>query len=134
VKRVFLDSGVFIALLNAKDQWHSQAVMLFDSDKVKWYTSVLVVSETYSWFLHRYGEESARTFRMFLAQLDGLEIFGVDPDDLRSVFQVQDQMRGSKLTFVDAHSLNLLGVHKIKIVWATDHHLALTGAQVLPLR
>ena len=37
-------------------------------------TSALVRSEGYSWFLHKYGEEAARQFRLFLDQLDGLTV------------------------------------------------------------
>ncbi len=71
---------------------------------------------------------------MFLGHLERLEIYGAEPDDMRLVFQMQDQLRKGKLTFVDTRSLNLLNVQKIKVIWATNHHLALTGAQVLPLK
>jgi predicted nucleic acid-binding protein len=43
-----------------------------------------------------------------------------------------DRLRGAKLTYVDASSLTLMERHKIRKVWGTDHHLALTGAEVLP--
>ena len=36
------------------------------------------------------------------------------------------------LTYVDASSLCLMERYKIRKVWSTDHHLGLTGAEVLP--
>jgi predicted nucleic acid-binding protein len=36
------------------------------------------------------------------------------------------------LTYVDASSLALMDAHRIRHVWATDHHLGLTGAVLLP--
>lgn len=129
---VFLDSGVLIAFLNARDQWHDQATALFALAKPHWSTSFLVVSEAYSWFLHRHGEESARSLRMFIDNLDGLRLFNVDKNHHRKVVHMLDRLRGAKLTYVDASSLCLMERHKIRKVWATDHHLGLTGAEVLP--
>ena len=43
-----------------------------------------------------------------------------------------NRMRGARLTYVDASSLAFMGLHRIDTVWSTDHHLGLTGAQVLP--
>jgi len=129
---VFVDSGILIAFLNARDQWHQQAAALFALGNVRWCTSFLVVSEAYSWFLHRHGEEAARALRGLVDNLDGLRIFGVDANHHREVLKMLDRLRGAKLTYVDASSLSLMERHKIRKAWATDHHLGLTGAEVLP--
>lgn len=130
--KVFLDSGIFIAFLNRRDRHHSQAVSLFSGPKVRWFTSSLVRSEAYSWFLHKYGEEAARSFRLFLSNLQDLEVFDTTPEHHDDVCKVLDRLRGAKLTYVDASSLALMSQHKIKRAWATDHHLGLTGVEVLP--
>jgi predicted nucleic acid-binding protein len=129
---VFLDSGIFIAFLNARDQWHEQAKALFSANKPRWSTSYLVVSESYSCFLHRYGEESARTFASFVESLAGLRFFDVNRDHYRRVRALLNRLHGSKLTYVDASSLCLMERHVIRKVWSTDRHLGLTGAEVLP--
>jgi predicted nucleic acid-binding protein len=129
---VFLDSGILIAFLNARDQWHDQAAALFAMTKARWSTSFLVVSEACSWFLHRHGEEAARSLRAFLDNLEGLRIFNVDMNHHREALRMLDRLRGAKLTYVDASSLALMDRHKIRKVWGTDHHLGLTGAEVLP--
>lgn len=130
--KVFLDSGIFIALMSRRDRWHAQAVALFGGPAVRWSTSMLVVSETYSWFLHRMGEEPARSFRSLLANLRGLAVHAASTEDLAHVERILDRHRGAKLSFVDASSLMLLERQKIGRVWSTDHHLAITGAEVLP--
>ncbi|HUG90287.1 MAG TPA: PIN domain-containing protein [Planctomycetaceae bacterium] len=128
----FLDSGIFIAALNQRDQWHEQAAALFAQARPRWCTSLLVISEAYSWFLHRMGEEAARTFRLFVATLEGLRIFEATLSHHEAVGGILDRFRGSRLTYVDASSLCFLERHKIRRVWATDHHLGLSGAEVLP--
>lgn len=130
--RVFLDSGIFIALLSSRDQWHDRARALFGGHRPGWSTSYLVVSETYSWFLHRHGEEAARSFRAFVGNLDGLTLFEVDEKHDQQIGRMLDRLRGAKLTYVDASSLCFMERLKIRKVWSTDHHLGLTGAEVLP--
>jgi len=131
-RRVYLDAGIFIAFLNRRDEWHSQAVALFSTAKPRWSTSVLVVSEAYSWFLHRMGEEAARSFLALLKRLQGLQLYEADAAHHESTIKMLDRYRGTKLTYVDASSLCLMADHRISTVWATDHHLGLAGAEVLP--
>ena len=129
---VFLDTGIFIAALSRRDQYHGQARALFGGSRPAWCTSRLVWSEAYSWFLHRHGEEAARTFRLFADSLEELTVFDADAEHHSEAWRVLDRLRGTRLTYVDASSLALLVRHRIDTVWSTDRHLGLTGAQVLP--
>jgi len=130
---VFLDTGIFIAFLDRSDHYHSAAARLFADPPRRWYSSLAVVSETYGWFLHRLGEESARTFRTMLGDLPRLRLLGVDGAHHRAVGGKLDQFRGHKLTYVDASSLVFLDAHRIREVWGTDRDLALGGARVVPV-
>ena len=98
----------------------------------RWCTSAFVVAETYSWFVHRLGEGAARTFRSLLDSLSDLEVLEVDSAHMASVWAKLDDLRGLKLTYVDASSLVWLREREIKTVWGTDHHLSVEGARVLP--
>ena len=129
---VFLDSGAFVAYLVRSDRLHAETVQLFAHPPSRWCTSVLVVSESYSWFLHKLGEESARTFRAFLRSLSNLRVLPADEEHLEAVWKKLDRLRGSKLTLTDASSLVLLEERGIVTVWGTDHHLAIEGATVVP--
>ncbi len=130
--KVFLDSGIFVAFLNSRDLWHQRACQLFGGPTPRWTTSILVVSETYSWFLHRLGEESARRFHLLIQNLEGLTLLPATIEHHVEVRKTLDHFRGSKLTYVDASSLTLMARHRISTVWSTDHHLGLAGAEVLP--
>lgn len=130
---VFLDSGIFIAFLNRRDRWHPQAVALFEEKGVRWMTSLLVVSEAYSWFLHRMGEEAARGFRLLVDSLKGLKLLEATVEHHKATLKMLDRLRGAKLTYVDGSSLVFIEQHKVTRVWATDHHLGLTGVEVEPV-
>ena len=129
---VFLDTGIFISFLVSRDRHHRSALTLFGGPKPRWFTSALVCAEGYAWFLHKHGEEAARGFRFLLDSLDGLVVLDTDPDLHDDTWRVLDRLRGARLTYVDASSLALMARHGIRTVWATDHHLGLTGAEVLP--
>jgi predicted nucleic acid-binding protein len=129
---VYLDSGVFIALMSRKDRWHAQAVDQFIGATPRWHSSVLVLSESYGWFLHRMGEEQARAFRSLMDNLKGLKILDATAAHHSDVVRMLDRFRATKLTFVDASSLVHMEQKKIRRVWSTDDHLGLSGAEVLP--
>ena len=92
-----------------------------------------VVSETYGWFLHRLGEDAARTFRVALGELPRLRLLPLTRDHHLAVLQRLERLRGHRLTYVDASSLVFIKSLRIAEVWGTDRDLALEGARVVPL-
>lgn len=131
--RAFLDSGIFIAFLVPGDHAHRRARELFASSGVEKFSSVLVLSETYSWFLHKLSEDAARTFRLFYRSMaNNLNILPADVQHIAAVEKKLDLLRGTKLTFVDASNLVWMEELKISVAWSTDHDLTLEGARVIP--
>jgi hypothetical protein len=106
---------------------------LFTDVPRRWFSSLAVVSETYGWFLHRLGEEAARTFRLALADLPRLTVLPLDMVHHVAVVDKLERLRGRKLTYVDASTLVFLKTLRIAEVWGTDRDLALEGARVVPL-
>ncbi len=129
---VFIDSGAFIAFLDASDRSHADVDACFAGPPKRWCTSLLVVSETYSWFLHRLGEDDARAFRALLVRLPGLQLLDVDRSHHAAVQNKLEEHRGRKLTYVDASSLVFVRHRKVGAVWGTDSDLAIEGAKVVP--
>ena len=131
---VFLDTGIFIAFLDRSDRFHSAAVELFSRPPRRCHTSLAVVSETYGWFLHRLGEEAARTFRLALSDFTWLTLQALDTNLHAAVLGKLERLRGHKLTYVDASSLVFLKRLRIREVWGTDRDLGIEGARVIPTR
>jgi predicted nucleic acid-binding protein len=129
---VFIDTGAFVAFLNRADRQHTKAKFLFNSLPGRIFTSILVVSECYSWCFHKLGEPAARTFRPFLSNLPGLQILNADAAHRDAAWERLDRHQGRKLTFVDASILVWLEQHRIPTVWGTDRHVAIEGAAVVP--
>jgi predicted nucleic acid-binding protein len=130
---VFVDSGAFIAFLDRSDRYHPPATRLFADPPRRWCSSLAVVAETYGWFLHRLGEDAARTFRLALGDLPRLRLLPLGADHHAAVLRKLERLRGHRLTYVDASSLVFLGALRIDEVWGTDRDLALEGARVIPV-
>jgi predicted nucleic acid-binding protein len=131
---VFLDTGIFIAFLDRSDRYHAEAVQLFGDPPRRWCSSLAVVAETYGWFLHRLGEDAARTFRVALADFSRLELLALDRPLHEAIIRKLERLRGHKLTYVDAGSLVLIERLHIREVWGTDSDLSLEGARIMPVR
>jgi len=129
---VFLDSGIFIAFLDRSDRFHPAAVELFSNPPRRCHTSLAVVSETYGWFLHRLGEEAARSFRLALGDFTWLTLQATDATHHAAVLTKLERLRGHKLTYVDASSLVFLARLRIREVWGTDRDLSIEGARIVP--
>jgi len=130
---VFLDTGLFIAFLDRSDRHHPDAVELLANPPRRWYSSLAVISETYGWFLHRLGEDAARTFRMALADFPRLKLLPIDRKVHADVIRKLERLCGHRLTYVDASSLVFLERLRISEVWGTDLDLSLEGARVIPV-
>jgi predicted nucleic acid-binding protein len=78
------------------------------------------------------GEEQARSFRQLVDNLKGLRVLDATQEHHTAVVRMLDRFRGTKLSYTDASSLVHLEQRKIKRVWSTDHHLGVSGAEVLP--
>lgn len=128
----FVDSGAFIAFLDRSDGAHAEAVRLFRAPPRRLFTSAPVVSECYGWFLHRLGEEPARTFRLFVQSVPGLVVLDTSEAHRAAVDAKLDKFRGHRLTWVDASSLVVLREKRIATVWGTDYDLTIEGASVVP--
>lgn len=132
-RRVFVDSGAFIAFLDRSDHYHEAVDRLFGDPPQRGFSSIAIVAETYGWFLHRLGEDVARRFRLALADLPRLDLLALDLEHHALVVKKLERLRGHRLTYVDASSLVFLDRLDIADVWGTDRDLALEGARVVPV-
>jgi len=129
---VFIDTGGFVAWLVRNDRQHAAASALFEKVPRKPATSLAVIGEAYGYFLHKHGEEAARTFMAAVGSLPALQVLPTTLDHHAAVLRKLDRFRGLKLTYVDASSLVHVAQLKAPIVWGTDAHLGIEGARVIP--
>lgn len=126
----YLDTGALIAALDRSDTFHELFVRLF-ADPPPLYTTALVVAEGQAWFLRRYDSLKALQFMAFIDELPRLLVTEVGAAEIAAATVYLRKFRDRKLTLADAVGLHLIRTQKLKLVWSTDRHLALTGAELV---
>jgi predicted nucleic acid-binding protein len=126
VKRVFVDTGGFFALLVAEDAHHARATALFERaahDRWRLVTTNAVLFETYALLLVRTRERRAKA----IAFLDGLDGSGVRVERVRAVDEQRAidlirHHRDKEYSLCDAASFIVMARLGITDVIAFDRH------------
>jgi predicted nucleic acid-binding protein len=135
---VFVDTGAYIALADASDQFHEAAVRYLDEAErlgVRWMTSEGVIGETYTWL--RYNAHFDAAIR-YLDRIIGAETAGTtrivyaSDIDISRVRDLLTRFSDQKISYVDAQSLVIASEARVSAVFSFDFHLGLTGFRLVP--
>lgn len=138
IKRLFIDTSAWIALMNKKEQHYAAALTFHQSlnPSTLRVTSWGVVSETFTWILYHIGQREASRW---LDLKDALEKQGIlqvvfpDYQMEARVRRVLGRYHDQTLSYVDAFSIAIIQSRPdIDAIFAFDHHMALAGIPILP--
>ena len=136
--RLFIDTGGFIALADRSDVYHSQATEFYRSLKphVKRLTSLLVVSEAYTWLLYHINSAVAGKWLGFMEEAEEQGVLSVlYPDQKleRKARRLLHRYSDQQLSYTDAVTLAILQEYpEIDAIFSFDRHMALAGILVVP--
>ena len=138
IKRIFVDTSAWIALMNSNEVHHAASVSFHKSlaPMSLHVTSWGIVSETFTWIRYHIGGREATRW---LSIKDSMENQGflqvVYPDSQMEigVRKVISRYHDQRLSYVDAFTIALMQSRPdIDAIFAFDHHMALAGIPVLP--
>lgn len=126
MRRVFVDSGGFFALLQREDRYHARAAALFAlADRERWalVTSNAVVIEAYALFLSR-SQGGRRDAIQFLDALrhTGCRVEPIRPRDEDRAVALVRAHEDKNYSLCDALSFVVMERLRIKEVIAFDRH------------
>lgn len=131
---VFVDTGAWIALALTRDPLHPRAVAAWEmlvSGGVKFYTSVPIVLETFT-FLERNATRSvALAWKDSLDAVPRLRVLPCTPKDLKDAWKYFERPDLHKLSAVDAVSFVLMTARRIRVAFAFDGHFAAAGFRIV---
>jgi len=136
--KLFLDSAALIALFSENDQYHDIAVEYYSSltKKTILFTTLLVISETYTWFRYHVNYRTAIEFLDVIQDSiasEWLNIIYPDPVLNNQAQVILRQFQDQKLSYVDAVSFAVVENMKIKNVFSFDSHFRIKKTNIWPL-
>jgi len=67
----------------------------------------------------------------FIEDLPALTIAQVGRDEIQNASRLLRRFSDQRLTLADAVGLHFIESRRLKVAWATDRHLGLTGAELI---
>lgn len=135
MKRVFVDTGAFVALRNRAELEHPQARRilrdLIDSG-ASLFTSNYVVAETYTALLVRVGRDEAIAWGQAFRIGKSIELMRVEEVLEDEAWSILVSHRDKAWSYVDATSFALMDREKVTDAFAFDHHFAQRGLSMVP--
>jgi len=132
---IFIDTGAFLARFLSHDQYHPNAVAVWEqlrSNRESCLTSNFVLDETFTLLGRRagYGFAVQRAKNIYASQ--ALTIFRPDREDEINALQFFSKYADQHLSFTDCISFVLMKREKINRVFSFDRHFELAGFHLIP--
>jgi predicted nucleic acid-binding protein len=135
LRRVFVDTGAFVALRNRAELEHEAAraaLSALVSERVPLLTSNYVFAETYTALLVRAGREEAIEWGRRFRAGEAIELVRVDETVEEDAWSILEGHADKRWSYVDATSFALMKREGIVEAFAFDHHFAQRGLTLVP--
>jgi len=119
---IFVDSDVFVALVNTSDANHSKARRISNyllDLKANLFTSVLVVEELVSVLAIKYGLKSD-AIRFAREVIGDMNFVNVDPTDLQNSLEILKNQPSAKISLQDCVNIYLVKKHQFDAIFSFD--------------
>jgi uncharacterized protein len=123
--KVFIDTGAFIALTDADDEYHETAAAFYRNAKengARFVTTNFVVCETMNYLRVRVSLRVAVLFREKLKKSGLTEIVTVTPSIEEGAFTIFKRFTDKDFSFTDCTSFSAMKSLKLKRAFAFDKH------------
>lgn len=131
---LFVDTSAWLALVNERDKWHSEAVEAYPN-LLKTYDLVTtnhILAETYELTRRRLGHAKVSFFVQQLHQSPRLQIVYTERDAELQAVSLLRQYADQNFSYVDAVSFALMQTWEIGQAFTFDAHFLVMGFERLP--
>jgi predicted nucleic acid-binding protein len=135
LRRVFVDTGAFVALRNRSEREHEaarEALSMLVAERALLLTSNYVFAETYTALLVRVGREEAIRWGRRFRTGEAIEVARVDEQVEEQAWSILESHADKSWSYVDATSFALMERERITEAFAFDHHFAQRGLTLVP--
>lgn len=132
MKKLFIDTGAFLAKEIKRDQHHSEAAAgwrhLADLPEIL-YTSEHCIDESATLLARKTNYAFAAGWGADLLA-SGITILRAEPDDWEYSFRLMQKYADQGISFTDCLSFALMKRNRIRLVFGFDHHFSAAGFSI----
>jgi predicted nucleic acid-binding protein len=131
---VFMDTAGFLALWDAGDEHHPEAVRLqteLARKRRRFLTSDYIVDETVTLLLVRHSHAAALDFLETVTSSESLHLEWIHPDRFHAAASFFGRHGDKEWSFTDCVSFTLMHELSIQDCFTTDHHFRQAGFRSL---
>jgi uncharacterized protein len=135
LRRVFVDTGAFVALRNRSELEHEaarEALSVLVSERTPLFTSNYVFAETYTALLIRAGRMEAIEWGTRFRAGEAIELVRVEETLENDAWSILESHADKRWSFVDATSFALMEREGTVEAFAFDRHFAQRGLTLVP--
>lgn len=126
---IFVDTGAWVALADADDEYHARAVSLYPDllRRRLLVTHNLVIAETYLLIRRDLGHNEAILFLEKVSSSPRIQKIFSNEKLEREAESILRKYRDQDFSYTDAVSFSLMAQMQIKQAFAFDHHFSTAG-------
>jgi uncharacterized protein len=127
---VFMDSAGFLALWDAGDAYHAEAVRLQEAlarKRRRFWTTEYIVDETVTLLLVRHSHAAAVDFLDAVERSEALRLEWIGPDRFHAAGALFRKHADKDWSFTDCVSFAIMRELRVRDAFTTDHHFRQAG-------
>ena len=132
MKRVFVDTSAWYALVDRKDPDHAVAAQCLSQWSGRLVTSNFIMDESVTLIRYRLGLAAARTFGETLLAGSAARLVWITRPDERRAWEIFSRFRDKAFSYTDCTSFAAMERLKLKAAVAIDEDFRAFGLQCLP--
>lgn len=135
MRRVFIDTGAFVALRNRAEREHGparDALTQLVAEGARLFTSNYVFAETYTALLIRVGRVEAIEWGRRFKEGEAIELVRVEEDIEDGAWEILERHGDKAWSYVDATCFALMDREGVSEAFSFDRNFIQWGLQVLP--
>lgn len=132
MKRVFVDTSAWYALIDRSDADHAQVIAQFKAHGGRLLTSNFVFDETLTLLRYRLGWQVAHAFGEQTRTAQVTQYVRISPQDEEAAWDTFARYRDQSLSYTDCTSFALMRRLRLSTAIALDDDFRVFGYQLLP--
>ncbi|MDI6727894.1 MAG: PIN domain-containing protein [Thermodesulfovibrionales bacterium] len=132
MKRLFVDTGAWYALIDRNDPDHKEAASFMENNKIPLLTTNFVFDETITLLQSRLGWNVAKEFGLKLKGSRFVSLISVRDEDEERAWEIFLKYKDKDLSYTDCTSFAVMERLRIATAFSFDSHFQTMKFQVVP--